>query len=228
MATYGPNPKAQISLDRQNTNCMQWWSNFYKISKKKKVRKASTVGSSMAKIRFTAAPILILVLLTGTAPAPIHSLSVSNYRTFFSLSHSLLMRVSNLRAERGDISGANRAKAISQKLQRGAQLWLDCWGLAFSLGWDYVKNYAWRELDYRELYDAVSDLNELSSILSESMNSDIDRVAWVGRNYGKILATSKRLSARLLNVFRRSVRFSVSGSSSSSSFIRGEITIFPF
>lgn len=135
------------------------------------------------------------------------------------------MRVSNLRAERGDISGANRAKAISQKLQRGAQLWLDCWGLAFSLGWDYVKNYAWRELDYRELYDAVSDLNELSSILSESMNSDIDRVAWVGRNYGKILATSKRLSARLLNVFRRSVRFSVSVSSS---FIRGEITIFPF
>lgn len=72
------------------------------------------------------------------------------------------------------------------------------------MGWDYVKNYAWRELDYRELYDAVSDLNELSSILSESMNSDIDRVAWVGRNYGKILATSKRLSARLLNVFRRS------------------------
>lgn len=182
----------------------------------------------MANIRFTAAPILILVLLTGTAPAPIHSLSVSNYRTFFSLSHSLLMRVSNLRAERGDISGANRAKAISQKLQRGAHLWLACWGLAFSLGWDYVKNYAWRELDYRELYDAVSDLNELSSILSESMNSDIDRVAWVGRNYGKILATSKRLSARLLNVFRRSVRFSVSGSSSSSSFIRGEITIFPF
>ncbi|ESR62823.1 hypothetical protein CICLE_v10016662mg [Citrus x clementina] len=158
----------------------------------------------MAKIRFTAAPILILVLLIGTAPAPIHSLSVSNYRTFFSLSHSLLMRVSNLRAERGDISGANRAKAISQKLQRGARLWLACWGLAFSLGWDYVKNYAWRELDYRELYDAVSDLNELSSILSESMNSDIDRVAWVGRNYGKILAASKRLSARLLNVFRRS------------------------
>ncbi|KAH9797523.1 Adenine phosphoribosyltransferase [Citrus sinensis] len=158
----------------------------------------------MAKIRFTAAPILILVLLTGTSPAPIHSLSVSNYRTFFSLSHSLLLRVSNLRAERGDISGANRAKAISQKLQRGAHLWLACWGLAFSLGWDYVKNYAWRELDYRELYDAVSDLNELSSILSESMNSDIDRVAWVGRNYGKILATSKRLSARLLNVFRRS------------------------
>lgn len=114
------------------------------------------------------------------------------------------MRVSNLRAERGDISGANRAKAISQKLQRGAHLWLACWGLAFSLGWDYVKNYAWRELDYRELYDAVSDLNELSSILSESMNSDIDRVAWVGRNYGKILAASKRLSARLLNVFRRS------------------------
>lgn len=138
------------------------------------------------------------------------------------------MRVSNLRPERGDISGANRAKAISQKLQRGARLWLACWGLAFSLGWDYVKNYAWRELDYRELYDAVSDLNELSSILSESMNSDIDRVAWVGRNYGKILAASKRLSARLLNVFRRSVRFSVSGSSSSSSFIRGEITIFPF
>ena len=63
-----PNPKAQISLYRQNTNCMQWWSNFYKISKKKKVRKASTVGSSMANIRFTAAPILILVLLTGTAP----------------------------------------------------------------------------------------------------------------------------------------------------------------
>lgn len=116
------------------------------------------------------------------------------------------MRVANLRAERGDISGANRAKAISQKLQRGPRLWLGCWGLALSLGSDYVKNYAWSELDYRELYDAVSDLNELSSTLSESMrvDSEIDRVAWVGRNYGKILVTSKRLFVRLLKVFRQS------------------------
>lgn len=168
----------------------------------------------MAKIRPPfpiTALILALLLLTATAPALTHALSLSQYRTLFSLSHSLLTRVSNIRAERGDISGANRVKFIAQKLDQGLGFGLGWWGFALPLGWDYVKNYAWRELDLQELYSAVSDLNELMSTLSESARVDSDteedRVDWVRRNYGKILAVSKRLFARLLHVFPQSVRF---------------------
>ncbi|KAJ4703736.1 Adenine phosphoribosyltransferase [Melia azedarach] len=157
----------------------------------------------MAKISptFTA---LLLVLLTTTVPLPAQSLSVSQYRTILSLSHSLLARVANLRAERGDITGANRAKFIAQKLERG--LGLQFWRFAWSMGWDYLKNYAWRELDYGELYGAVADLDELMSCLSEwtRVESEMERAAWIGRNYGKVLSVLKRLFARVLRVFRQS------------------------
>ncbi|KAJ0018500.1 hypothetical protein Pint_10158 [Pistacia integerrima] len=74
--------------------------------------------------------LFLLILLTATAPHPIHSVSISQYRSLLSLSHSLLTRVANLRAERGDISGANRAKLMAQKLEPG--LGLGFLGLAWS------------------------------------------------------------------------------------------------
>lgn len=53
----------------------------------------------------------------------------------------------------------------------------------------------------------LSDLNELLVALSElnRINSDAERVAWVGRNYKHALRVSKSLFARLLKVFRQSV-----------------------
>ncbi|KAH7568668.1 hypothetical protein JRO89_XS06G0030100 [Xanthoceras sorbifolium] len=156
----------------------------------------------MAKIRPPCATLLILILIS-TAPHPSHS-SFNQYRTLLSLSHSLLTRVANLRAERGDISGSNRVKLISQKLERG--LGLGSIGLAWSVGWDYMRNYAWRELDSRELYGAVLDLNELMRYLSElvRVDSEMGRATWVGQNYGNVLGVSKRLLVRLLRVFRQS------------------------
>ncbi|XP_031275932.1 uncharacterized protein LOC116134393 [Pistacia vera] len=148
--------------------------------------------------------LFLLILLTATAPHPIHSVSISQYRSLLSLSRSLLTRVANLRAERGDISGANRAKLMAQKLEPG--LGLGFLGFAWSVGWDYAKNYAWRELDYRELYGAASDLNDLRSFLTELMrfDSDLDKATWIRRNYGDVLEVSKRLFVRLLGVFRQS------------------------
>ncbi|TXG47750.1 hypothetical protein EZV62_027044 [Acer yangbiense] len=158
----------------------------------------------MAKMRPPCATLLILILVIGSAPQPSQS-SFNQYRTLLSLSHSLLKRVANLRAERGDISGSNRVKLISQKLERG--LGLGFFGLAWSvgsLGWDYMRNYAWR--DHQELYGAVSDLNELMRCLNELMrvDSEMGRATWVGQNYGNVLGVSKRLFVRLLKVFSQS------------------------
>ncbi|KAK0577957.1 hypothetical protein LWI29_002863 [Acer saccharum] len=158
----------------------------------------------MAKMRPPCATLLILILVISSAPQPSQS-SFNQYRTLLSLSHSLLKRVANLRAERGDIAGSNRVKLISQKLERG--LGLGFFGLAWSvgsLGWDYMRNYAWR--DHQELYGAVSDLNELMRCLNELMrvDSEMGRATWVGQNYGNVLSVSKRLFVRLLKVFSQS------------------------
>ncbi|XP_044461074.1 uncharacterized protein LOC123192556 [Mangifera indica] len=149
-------------------------------------------------------PLFLFIILATTAPQPIHSVSIFQYRSLLSLSHSILMRVANLRAERGDISGANRARLIAQKLEPG--LGLGFVGFAWSVGWDYVKNYAWRELDYRELHGAASDLNDLGRFITELMrfDSDLDKATWIRRNYGNVLEVSKRLLVRLLGVFRQS------------------------
>ncbi|KZV51068.1 hypothetical protein F511_01860 [Dorcoceras hygrometricum] len=50
--------------------------------------------------------------------------------------------------------------------------------------------------DAKELLAAVSDFSRI--------NSDTERVAWVGRNYGNILRVSKSLLTRLLKVFGQS------------------------
>ena len=76
------------------------------------------------------------------------------------------------------------------------------------MGWDYVKNYAWREVNYAELYGVVSDMNELVRCVGELTRSDSDaeRASWVGRNYQKVLGITSSLFKKLLKVFSQSVR----------------------
>ncbi|KAK4857659.1 hypothetical protein QYF36_004206 [Acer negundo] len=158
----------------------------------------------MAKMRPPCATLLILILVISSAPQRSQS-SFNQYSTLLSLSDSLLRRVANLRAERGDISGSNRVKLISQKLERGLELGFFelAWSVG-SLGWDYMRNHEWREQP--ELYDAVSDLNELMGCLSElvRVDSEMGRATGIHQNYGNILGVSKRLFARLLKVFTQS------------------------
>ena len=150
--------------------------------------------------------IIVILLLLTAVPTPSGSFSYSQYRALYSLAHSLMTGVANLRASRGDFSGSARAKAIADKLERG--LSLGFWGIMWSAGWDYARNYAWRDLPYTELYGAVSDMNELLRSLGEftRTESEGDRSAWVGRNYQNLLRLSKSLCRRLLKVFRQSVR----------------------
>lgn len=134
--------------------------------------------------------IVVLLLLLAGAPTT-ESLSYFQYRMLFSLSHSLLTRVANLRAARGDYAGANRARAMAAKLEPATGM--EFRRFMFSAGWDYVRNYARKDFGANsELIAAVSDANEL-------------RVACVGRNYHTVLVVSRSLLARLLNVFRQSV-----------------------
>eukprot|EP00258_Populus_trichocarpa_P009827 XP_002316748.2 uncharacterized protein LOC7483602 [Populus trichocarpa] len=160
------------------------------------------------KPQLSTAPLLLLLFLllttTITTTAFSFSRSYSQYKTLFSLSHSLLTRVSNLRASRGDISGSNRAKLIAQKLERG--LGFGFWGLSWSVGWDYAINYAWGHFDYRELYGAVSEMNELLRFLGEltRSGSEIERATWVAGNYKNVLSVAQSVLRRLVKVFRQS------------------------
>lgn len=143
-----------------------------------------------------------LLLLSSTLS---HSF-FSNYHSLFSLSHSLTSRVATLRAARGDVEGAERARTLSHNLERG--LGLGFYKFAWNVGWDYIKNYAWRDtMSFQNLGGVVSDLNELLGALYElnRIRSDAERVAWVGRNYKDALRVSQSLFARLLKVFRESV-----------------------
>ena len=165
------------------------------------ISQASTKSMAKSTLAFL---IIILLLLTG--PPPSESLSYYQYRTLFSLSHSLLTRVANLRAARGDLSGANRVRVMAAKLERG--MGLGFWPFMWSAGWDYVRNYAWTDLPSSELFGVVSDSNELLRLLGEltRTDSDVDRAAWVGRNYQNVLRVSRSLLGRLFNVFRQTVR----------------------
>ncbi|XP_022724276.1 uncharacterized protein LOC111280984 [Durio zibethinus] len=148
---------------------------------------------------------LLFVLLATTVPQPVNSLSYFHYKTLVSLSHSLLTRVANLRAARGDAAGSNRARLIADKLDRLQGVGF--WGAAWTVGWDYIWNYSWRrDLDYGEIYGVVADLNQLGRLLGEltRSNSEMERAGWIARNYGNTLAVSKRMFNRLLKVFKKS------------------------
>lgn len=162
---------------------------------------------NMARTAASLPPTLFFLLLLTALP-PSLSFSFSQFKTLFSLAHSLMSRVANLRASRGDFAGSQRARNIAQKLERG--LGLSFWGSIWSLAWDYTKNYAWRDLPFSELYDAVPDMNELLRTFAElsQLESDFARANWVSRNYQSVLRVSNKLLERLLKVFRKSVRFS--------------------
>ncbi|KAI3456091.1 hypothetical protein Pfo_012754 [Paulownia fortunei] len=145
---------------------------------------------------------LSILVLSSTMS---HSFFFSNYHTLLSLSHSLTSRVATLRAARGDLEGAARARMLAQNLEHG--LGLGFYKFAWNVGWDYTKNYAWRDaVSFETLGGVLSDLNELLGAICElnRIPSDAGRVAWVGRNYNNALRVSKSLFARLLKVFQQS------------------------
>ncbi|KVI00761.1 uncharacterized protein LOC112519752 [Cynara cardunculus var. scolymus] len=148
----------------------------------------------------------LFTLILLTTPQPSHSLPIptTSFHFLFSLSHSLLSRVANLRAARGDISGSIRARSIAQKIEKHSH-GFSFYGVMWSVGWDYLKNYAWRDVGMAS-FGAVSDMNELMRGLNEltRLESEVERLAWVRRNYGSVLKVSKSLLNRLLKVFNQS------------------------
>lgn len=149
---------------------------------------------------------LLLCLLLLTPPHPTDAfLSYTQLRTLFSLSHSLSSRVATLRASRGDVDGARRARLIATKLDHG--LGFMSWPTIWSMAWDYLRNYAWRDtLSFQDAFGIAADVNELLSSLSEltRLRSDSQRAAWVARNYKNVLRVSKSMFSRLLSAFSKS------------------------
>ncbi|XP_058202275.1 uncharacterized protein LOC131316832 [Rhododendron vialii] len=150
--------------------------------------------------------LLLFTLSLLTTPQPSHSLSYTQLQTLHSLALSLTTRVANLRASRGDLAGSDRARLIVRKLESGMGMGLGFWAASWSLGWDYVRNYAWRDAASFDLLGVVSDANELLSSLNDlsQMESEAQRVDWVMRNYRSALRVSKSLFHRLLKVFSQS------------------------
>ncbi|KAF7151416.1 hypothetical protein RHSIM_Rhsim02G0123400 [Rhododendron simsii] len=148
--------------------------------------------------------LLLFALSLLTTPQPSHSLSYTQLQTLHSLALSLTTRVANLRASRGDLAGSDRARLIVRNLESG--MGLGFWAASWSLGWDYVRNYAWRDAASFDLLGVVSDANELLSSLNElsQMESEAQRVDWLMRNYRSALRVSKSLFHRLLKVFSQS------------------------
>ncbi|XP_071690148.1 uncharacterized protein [Rutidosis leptorrhynchoides] len=143
----------------------------------------------------TLATLLLLLSTTSSFSIP---KTTSSFQSLFSLSHSLLTRVANLRASRGDISGSVRLKSIADKIDKHSH-GFSFYKVMWSLSWDYIKNYAWRDFGTAS-FGAVSDLNQLIRVLNE-LNSDGDRIDWVRRNYATLLNLSNSLFNRLLKIF---------------------------
>ncbi|RDX76873.1 hypothetical protein CR513_43090, partial [Mucuna pruriens] len=153
----------------------------------------ATVGSNSITVFFVA-----FILLT-TAPSPSQSLSFSSYfcyRNLLSLSHSLLIGVADLRAARGDVAAADRARTIANSLSHGSVFGF------LRLLW----TWSWTNLSFTDLYGAVSDMNELLRGLTEftRLESVAERSTWVSRNYQSVLTVSKSLSRKLLKAFGQS------------------------
>lgn len=163
------------------------------------------MGNSIVKTR-TSLFLIFLILLTVN-PSVSFSFSFSHYHTLLSLSHSLTTRVANLRSSRGDYDGAARARAMARKLEtfRG----LGFWNLAWTMGSDYLRNYAWSDISsmsFNTLSSVFSDVNELLRALNElsQVDSDFERFSWVSRNYKNVLNGSRSMLGKLLSVFRES------------------------
>jgi len=151
--------------------------------------------------------VFFLYLTLGAAPLPSDAaVSYAQLRSLISLAHSLSIRVANLRASRGDLAGARRAGLIADKLEGG--LGFRFWPTFWSLGWDYLKNYAWQDVaSFRYSFGLAAEFNELLSSLTEltRMGSDSERAAWVAQNYRRVLGLSNSMFNRLLSVFNKLV-----------------------
>ncbi|XP_047326964.1 uncharacterized protein LOC124930673 [Impatiens glandulifera] len=148
----------------------------------------------------------IVLLLISSCSSLAQSISYSQLKNLYSLSHTLLIRVANLRASRGDIDGANRVKSVANKFGGTGVFGIGLWRSALSLGWDYLRNYSWRDMPLSELLGSVSEMNELLRSLSEltRLESEMEKAAWIGRNYASLLRLSKSFFRRILKVFSRS------------------------
>ncbi|AED95281.1 hypothetical protein AtNW77_Chr5g0129381 [Arabidopsis thaliana] len=155
---------------------------------------------------------VLFLILTISSPSPkfvnafTFPFSFTQYKTLISISRSLLLRVANLRASRGDALGSSRVRAMADEIDRG--LGLGFISRAWSVGWDYMWNYAWRKggIDYGEMYGAIGDLNELMGLVTEfnRAESNADKASSVARSYGKALRVSNKLLRRLLRIFAKS------------------------
>lgn len=168
-----------------------------------KQKSFSNFSKSMATVRSNRTIVFFISFLIITAaPSPSQSLPFTSYflyRDLFSRAHSLFTGVANLRASRGDITGAARARAVAEKLEGG--IGFEFSRLLWSVGWDYA--WRWRDFSLTELYGVVSDMNELLRGLTEltRLESAAERSAWVARNYQNVLTLSKSLSRKLLKAF---------------------------
>lgn len=150
-------------------------------------------------------PLILFISLLLLSTKQSHSLFFYNYRILVSLSHSLASRVATLRAARGDVDGAARARNLAQNIERG--MGLGFYKLVLNMGWDILKNLAWSDtMSFGTLAAVLPDLKELLAAVGDfnRINSDAGRVAWIGRNYGNVLRVSKSLFTRLLKVFGQS------------------------
>nr|CAD1834006.1 unnamed protein product [Ananas comosus var. bracteatus] len=143
-------------------------------------------------------PLLLFVLiLTPSAPRAC-ALLVTQWSSLLSLSHSLLSRVANARAARGDVAGAARARAIADQLSL-----LGVGRGAWSLGRDFLWNYAFRGGGGAE---ASRTASRVLAALSEAsrIKSTAEMRRWVLRNYPDLVALSNSFIQTLLRTFSRS------------------------
>nr|GLL28944.1 uncharacterized protein LOC109165081 isoform X1 [Ipomoea trifida] len=148
--------------------------------------------------------LLFFLILIKPTPSSSIPLPLSNYQILLSLSHSLLARVANHRAARGDAIGAARARSIARVIDRG--LGMGLWEFTWTVARDYGRKFSFRDTMSFEMVGAVSDLNELVGALGEltQVRSESERVAWVNRKSGNVIRIAKSLSARLLKTISQS------------------------
>lgn len=156
----------------------------------------STVRSNLLFVFFIA-----ILLITPSQSQSLSFASYYRFRNLFSLAHSVFTGVAKLRAARGDVAGASRARAIAHSLDSVT-------GFGFlKFVWS-AWTWTWKDLSLTNLYSAVSDINELLRDLNEltRLESATERTVWLSRNYQNILSLTKSLARKLLNAFGKSVR----------------------
>ncbi|KAL4204858.1 hypothetical protein AMTRI_Chr01g111820 [Amborella trichopoda] len=129
---------------------------------------------------------------------------IRQFQTLVSLSSSLMTRVANARASRGDIDGSARARRMAEMLNGR----MGFSGGVWSMAWDYAQNYAWRGGDFRpsDLFEAAKEMEEITRAFSQvsGTGTQLDKPVWVSRNYERILGAFKSFFKRLLLRFTRS------------------------